>query len=63
MLEYPIMVWWIVGSILHDGSIKLLLVPASALYLVYQRLWYVLSSVGVVNIKDPLLLIEKSPLK
>ena len=38
MLEYPIMVWWIVGSILHDGSIKLLLVPASALYLVYQRL-------------------------
>ena len=37
------MVRWVVGSILHGGSIELLLVPASAPRLVQQRPWYVVS--------------------
>ena len=37
------MVWWVIGSILHGGPIELLLVPASAPQLVYQRSRYVLS--------------------
>ena len=43
------MVRWIVGSILHGRPIGLFLVPASA-----PRL------VGMMHIKEPLLLIEKS---
>ena len=41
--EHLLMVWWVVGSILHSRPIDLFLFPASAPQLVYQRLWYVLS--------------------
>ena len=41
--ECLIMERWVVGSILHGGTIELFLVPASAPRLVYQRPWYVLS--------------------
>ena len=34
---------WVVGSILHGGTIELFLIPASTPQLVYQILWYVLS--------------------
>ena len=37
------MVRWVVGSILHGGTIELFLVPASVPRLVYPRLWYMLS--------------------
>ena len=43
VVEHPLEVHWVVGSILHGGPIELFLVPASVPRLVQQRLWYVLS--------------------
>ena len=43
VVEHPLEVQWVVGSILHGGPIELFLVPASVPRLVQQRLWYVLS--------------------
>ena len=42
------------------GPSELFFVPASALRLVYQRPWFVLSVCGMMHIKEPLLLIGKS---
>ena len=44
------MVRWVVGSNLHGGSIELFLVPTRAPHPVY----------GMVQMKEPLLLIRKS---
>ena len=47
------MVQWVVGSILHGGTIELFLVPASGIYY---------PVCGMMHIKEPLLLIgESSP--
>ena len=43
MKKRSLVVRWVVGSILHGGPIALFLVPSSALRLVQQRSWYVLS--------------------
>ena len=43
MVEHPLMVQWIIGSIPYGGPIELFLVPASAPWLDKQRVWYVLS--------------------
>ena len=43
VLERSLMVRWVIGSILHGGTIELFLVPASAPRLVQQRPLYVLS--------------------
>ena len=42
MVERLFMVRWVIGSILHGGSIELFFIPASAPRLVQQRPWYVL---------------------
>ena len=43
MVESPLMVRWVIGSISHGGLIELFLVPVSAPRLLKQRPWYVLS--------------------
>ena len=52
------MVRWVVGSILHGGPIELFLVPASAARNKGRGMCYPVC--GMVHIKEPLLLIEKS---
>ena len=55
------MVLWAVGSMPHGGPIELFLVPASAPRLDYNKGRDVSYRVcGMVHIKDPLLLSEKS---
>ena len=55
------MVRWVVGSILHGGGpTELFLVPASAPRLVKQSRGICYPVCGMVHIKEPLLLIDKS---
>ena len=46
VIERPLLVVWIVGSISHGGPTELVLVPASAPRLVQQRAWCVLACLG-----------------
>ena len=43
MVECPLMLLCVTGSIPHSGPIEIFLVPTSAPRLVQQRPWYVLS--------------------
>ena len=54
------MVRWVVGSILHGGPIELFLVPASASRHGLTKAVLCHSICGMVHIKEPLLLSEKS---
>ena len=51
-VECPLMVRWVIRSILHGGPIELFLIPLNAPQLVYQRLCAILY-VGWCYIKDP----------
>ena len=44
VVEHPVIVRWVVGSILYGGSNELFPVPSSDQRLVQQRSWYVSSS-------------------
>ena len=54
------MVRWVVGSILHGGPIELFLIPASAPQLGYKGCGMYYPVCGMMDIKEPLLLIGKS---
>ena len=54
------MVQWVIGSILHGGSIELFLVPASTPRVVYKGCGMCYPVCGMMHIKKNLLLIGKS---
>ena len=51
------MVRWVIRSILQGGPTELFLIPASAPRLVTKAVICAILSVGMVHIKEPLLLI------
>ena len=55
MVDRPLIVQCVVGSITCGGPIEQFLVPANAPRLEYQREWY-----AMVHIKEPLMLMGKS---
>ena len=59
VVECLLMVRWVIGLILHGGLIELFLVPASAPRWCNNGCGMCYPAYGMVNIKDPLLLIEK----
>ena len=55
----PLMVRWVIGSILHGGPIELFLIPATVLHNWCNKVCGMCYPVcGMVHIKEPLLLIE-----
>ena len=60
MVEHPLMMRWVVGSILHGGPFELFLVPASVPRLVDKDRGKRYPVCGIVHIKEPLLPIGKS---
>ena len=59
MVEHPLIVWRVVGSITHGGSIQLYVILPSAIQMYNKGYGMYYPVCGMVHIKEPLLLIKK----